>query len=114
MTATQNPVDQTTLEPNNQKDIKEATTSKLGDTPQEVKCEIEKRNVEDEDETDMLLRSAHGVVAVDPRHGPPVAVMYAGPPSIQMATWGDRNGSARSARARSAHGQAQKGPGNGS
>ena len=76
---------------------------------QDIKCEEEKIN--NEDETDMLLRSPHGIVAVDPRHGTPMAVMYAGPPSIQMATWGDRNGSGRSGRARSAHGQSKKGQG---
>ena len=56
----------------------------------------------------MLVRTAHGLVAVDPRHGPPMAVVYGGPPSIQMATWGDRNGPPRSGRARSAHGQPLK------
>ena len=75
---------------------------------QEGKCEYDDLNKNQEEDTDMLVRSPHGVVAVDPRYGPPMPVVYAGPPSIQMATWGDRNGPARSGRARSAHGQAQK------
>ena len=75
---------------------------------QEDKCESKDLTLDKEEDRDMLLRSPHGVVAVDPRHGPPMAVVYAGPPSIQMATWGDRNGAPRSGRARSAHGQAQK------
>ena len=49
-----------------------------------------------EDQSDNMM------YAVDPR-GQPVIYAYAGPPSIQVATWSDR--SSRSSRARSAHTQ---------
>ena len=96
----------------NSQNVIEEDTSNFEEFHKDDKCENE--NTNDEEDTDMLLRSPHGVVAVDPRHGPPMAVVYAGPPSIQMATWGDRNGSTRSGRARSAHGQSQKASANGS
>ena len=97
------------VEQNSENLVEEDTKSAFETVEQrEDRCEKENLNKDQEEEKDMLLRSPHGVVAVDPRHGPPMAVVYAGPPSIQMATWGDRNGSSRSGRARSAHGQAQK------
>ena len=95
-------------EQDNQNCVREENISDCEAAEIDNKCET-KEELNNAEEDEMLLRTAHGVVAVDPRHAPPMAVVYAGPPSIQMATWGDRNGSSRSGRARSAHGQAPKG-----
>merc|ERR1711974_241820 len=59
----------------------------------------DKDQTRSEDETDNMM------YAMDPRAGQPVIYAYAGPPSIQLATWSDRSTSARSSRARSAHTQ---------
>ena len=66
----------------------------------------EESNQDDDHDDTMLLRSSPaGMIAVDAR-GAPVVYAYAGPPSIQLATWGDRGpgpGSSRSSRSRSSH-----------